>query len=77
MSSFLLIFTIQIQTVLITNASMAEAERRAEARHQQLINTFDKLSVYGSSNQAGVLLPNTISTLIIHFLDRKHGIQVS
>ncbi|KAJ7494215.1 hypothetical protein B0H11DRAFT_2003702 [Mycena galericulata] len=38
-----------IQTAIITHARMAEAERDATAKHQALIEAFDKWSVYGSS----------------------------
>ncbi|KAJ7100519.1 hypothetical protein C8R44DRAFT_810033 [Mycena epipterygia] len=54
-----------IQTVLITNASMAEAERRAEARHQQLLDTFSQLSVYGSSTQTESMASSSTVTSLL------------
>ncbi|KAJ7654300.1 hypothetical protein B0H17DRAFT_1214395 [Mycena rosella] len=48
-----------IQAALIAGTSMAEAERRATLRHRQLMDTFTKSSVYGSSIQTESLLSSS------------------
>ncbi|KAJ7490778.1 hypothetical protein FB451DRAFT_1361532 [Mycena latifolia] len=54
-----------IQTALITNASMAEAERAASARHQELIDAFAKSSIYGSSSQTASMISSSSVTSLL------------
>ncbi|KAJ6548206.1 hypothetical protein DFH09DRAFT_629672 [Mycena vulgaris] len=54
-----------IRTALITRASMAEAERSATVRHQQLIDAFAKSSLYSSSIYTeSILSSSSIASLL-------------
>jgi nitrogenase subunit NifH len=59
--------SIKIQTALITNAAMADAVREADARHQELVDTYTKMNSYSQVRQLAIMLAN--NTLLNSFLD--------